>query len=83
MRNISSLPHKLPQPLNHLLFCLQNVRHVGFYGDGYVMFDGVSLGKQEADISLSFFTKQPSALLLLGRDVNSDVSQYFRYFFCV
>ena len=50
------------------------MRQVGFYGNGYVIFDGVSLGKEEADISLSFFTKQPSALLLLGRDVNSDVS---------
>ena len=56
------------------------MRQVGFYGNGYVIFDGVSLGKEEADISLSFFTKQPSALLLLGRDVNSDVSPSCRRF---
>ena len=61
--------------LNRPLLCVQDVRQVGFYGDGYVMFDGVTLGKKEADISLSFFTEQSSALLLLGRDVNSDVSE--------
>ncbi|KAK7100471.1 laminin subunit alpha-2-like isoform X2 [Littorina saxatilis] len=49
-----------------------DIRQVGFNGDGYVMFDGVSLGQQEADISLSFFTSQPNALLMLARDVSTD-----------
>ena len=63
--------------LYFLFFSLsfQDVHNVGFEGTGYVMFDGVSLGPQEADISLSFFTTQPNAFLLLGRDVTSDVRE--------
>lgn len=47
------------------------IRQVGFYGDGYMMVDGVPLGRK-ADIGLSFYTKQPDALLLLSQDITSD-----------
>ncbi|XP_076462895.1 laminin subunit alpha-2-like isoform X2 [Babylonia areolata] len=53
--------------------CLdKNINHVGFYGNGFVLFDGVGLDQPQADISLSFFTKQPDALLLLAKDIASD-----------
>ncbi|KAL8600730.1 hypothetical protein ACOMHN_057318 [Nucella lapillus] len=80
MRNIgfgaySAIPQDLSEGVQVGISpgCLdKNINHVGFYGDGYVVFDGVSLGQPRADISLSFFTKQEQALLLLAKDIASD-----------
>jgi hypothetical protein len=38
------------------------------------MFDGVTLDAKKADIGLSFHTDKSNALLLLGRDIDTDVS---------
>ncbi|ESP05355.1 hypothetical protein LOTGIDRAFT_227981 [Lottia gigantea] len=45
------------------------VRTVGFYGNGFSMYEGQSLSSGETDISVSFVTKQPEALLLLSTDI--------------
>ncbi|XP_055956666.1 laminin subunit alpha-2 isoform X2 [Patella vulgata] len=45
------------------------VRTIGFYGDGYSMYEGQSLISGDTDISVSFVTKKPDALLLLSTDI--------------
>jgi len=56
------------------LFLLQGLRSIGFYGSGFAEYQGVSIPSKSADLSISFSTSAPNALLLLAKNVNGDVS---------
>ncbi|XP_052775570.1 laminin subunit alpha-2-like [Mya arenaria] len=48
------------------------LRSIGFYGSGFAEYQGVSMVAQESDLSISFSTMEPDALLLLAKNVNGD-----------
>ncbi|WAR23621.1 LAMA2-like protein, partial [Mya arenaria] len=49
------------------------LRSIGFYGSGFAEYQGVSMVAQESDLSISFSTMEPDALLLLAKNVNGDL----------
>lgn len=52
----------------------QGLRSIGFYGSGFAEYPGVSLDGDDGDLSISFRTEEPNALLLLSKSINGDVS---------
>ena len=54
----------------------QGLRSIGFYGDGFAEYPGSSLDSQEADLSVSFVTTAPDALLILAKNINGNVSRH-------
>ncbi|KAL3869140.1 hypothetical protein ACJMK2_041857 [Sinanodonta woodiana] len=47
-------------------------RTISFYGEGFAEISASSLGKASADLSVSFVTKSPEALLLLAKTIDGD-----------
>ncbi|KAL4235534.1 Laminin subunit alpha-2 [Mactra antiquata] len=48
------------------------VRSIGFYGAGFAEYLGISLDSVESDLSISFSTREPNAMLMLAKDINDD-----------
>ena len=53
---------------------LQGFRSIGFYGDGFAEYRGISLDTPEADLSASFITREPNGILLFAEGINGVVS---------
>ncbi|XP_053394147.1 laminin subunit alpha-2-like isoform X2 [Mercenaria mercenaria] len=52
------------------------LRSIGFYGSGFAEYPGVSLDSKDGDLSVSFSTEEPDALLLLAKNINADQFYY-------
>jgi len=80
--NYSCLLCTVPGAISHVNYscllctipCWQGMRSIGFYGSGFAEYPGYSMVSSESDLSISFSTTEPSALLLLAKNVNGDVS---------
>ncbi|XP_033738423.1 laminin subunit alpha-2-like isoform X2 [Pecten maximus] len=51
---------------------ISGYRKVGFYGNGFAMYDGSPLAKDAGEVSLSFTSTQKDTMLLLAKDTDQE-----------
>ncbi|XP_060085671.1 laminin subunit alpha-2-like [Ylistrum balloti] len=60
---------------------ISGYRKVGFYGNGFAMYDGSPLAKDSGEVSLSFTSTQRDTMLLLAKDTDQELDMEPKNFY--